>query len=173
MPAERYIWPIRRGQLRRILALGLLALSAALALAAPAQADEGPEVELFGQVELEATGFASDAQFAVQERDDLSIAGQVTFQVKWMGGDVSFRLTPITDQDASAMMEQIRAWPLLKGVRGEPGVRLEAVKEALLRVSRLVQDFRRITEFDVNPFIAHEDPDLCRAVDVRFRFRAD
>ncbi|MEN8151145.1 MAG: acetate--CoA ligase family protein [Planctomycetota bacterium] len=87
--------------------------------------------------------------------------------------DVSFRLTPITDRDASAMMEQIRAWPLLKGVRGEAGVRLEAVKDALLRVSRLVQDFRRICEFDVNPFIAHEDPDLCRAVDVRFRFRKD
>jgi len=87
--------------------------------------------------------------------------------------DVSFRLTPITDQDAGAMMEQIRAWPLLQGVRGEAGVRLDAVKDALLRVSRLVQDFRRITEFDVNPFIAHEDPELCRAVDVRFRFRAD
>jgi acetyltransferase len=87
--------------------------------------------------------------------------------------DVSFRLTPITDHDASAMMEQIRAWPLLKGVRGEAGVRLEAVKDALLRVSRLVQDFRRITEFDVNPFIAHEDPELCRAVDVRFRFQTD
>jgi acyl-CoA synthetase (NDP forming) len=83
--------------------------------------------------------------------------------------DVSFRLTPITDRDADSMMRSIRAWPLLEGVRGESGVRLEAVRDALLRVSRLVQDFRRITEFDVNPFIAHEDPELCRAVDVRFR----
>lgn len=83
--------------------------------------------------------------------------------------DVSFRLTPITDRDADSMMRSIRAWPLLEGVRGESGVRLDAVRDALLRVSRLVQDFRRITEFDVNPFIAHEDPELCRAVDVRFR----
>lgn len=87
--------------------------------------------------------------------------------------DVSFRLVPITDHDADDMMRSIRAWPLLEGVRGESGVRLDRVKDALLRVSRLVEDFRRIVEFDVNPFIAHQDEDLCRAVDVRFRVRTD
>jgi len=85
--------------------------------------------------------------------------------------DVSFRPAPITDRDADDMMRSIRAWPLLEGVRGESGVRLDSVKEALLRVSQLVTDFHRIVEFDVNPFIAHEEPDLCRAVDVRFRLR--
>ena len=87
--------------------------------------------------------------------------------------DVSFRLVPITDEDADGMMRSIRAWPLLKGVRGESSVRLDLVKDALLRVSKLVQDFHRIVEFDVNPFIAHENEDLCRAVDVRFRMRKD
>jgi len=83
--------------------------------------------------------------------------------------DVSFRLAPITDRDADEMMRSIRAWPLLKGVRGEHSVALDSVKDALLRVSQLVTDFRRIVEFDVNPFIAHEDRSKCRAVDVRFR----
>lgn len=85
--------------------------------------------------------------------------------------DVSFRLLPITDEDADEMMRSIRAWPLLEGVRGEAGVRLESVKDALLRVGQLVRDFDVITEFDVNPFIAHAEPDLCRAVDVRFRLK--
>ena len=86
--------------------------------------------------------------------------------------DVSFRLAPITDLDANEMMRSIRAWPLLEGVRGERAVDLDSVKEALLRVSQLVTDFNRILEFDVNPFIAHEDVARCRAVDVRFRLRA-
>jgi acetyltransferase len=87
--------------------------------------------------------------------------------------DVSFRLVPITEEDADDMMRSIRAWPLLEGVRGEAGVRLDSVKDALLRASQLVRDFDVITEFDVNPFIAHADPDLCRAVDVRFRLKLE
>ncbi len=87
--------------------------------------------------------------------------------------DVSFRLVPVTDVDVKEMIRSIRAWPLLRGVRGEEGVQLGAVEDALLRVSRLVQDCHRVVEFDVNPFIAHGDPDLCRAVDVRFRLRPE
>ena len=83
--------------------------------------------------------------------------------------DVSFRLAPITDRDADEMMQSIRAWPLLTGVRGEQAVDLDSVKDALLRVSKLVSDFRRIVEFDVNPFIAHEERGRCCAVDVRLR----
>ncbi|MCU0727033.1 MAG: acetate--CoA ligase family protein, partial [Planctomycetes bacterium] len=85
--------------------------------------------------------------------------------------DVAFRLAPITESDAADMMKSIRAWPLLTGVRGEHGVHLDAVQDALLRVSRLVTDFPQITEFDINPFIAHQDRAKCRAVDVRFRIR--
>ncbi len=85
--------------------------------------------------------------------------------------DVAFRLAPITDVEAKEMMRSIRAWPLLTGVRGEPAVHLESVEDALLRVSRLVTDFTQITEFDINPFIAHKDRAKCLAVDVRFRIR--
>jgi acetyltransferase len=85
--------------------------------------------------------------------------------------DISFRLAPITDLDAAAMLRSIRAWPLLAGVRGESSVHLETVEEALLRVSRLITDFEEIVEFDVNPFIAHEDLNLCLAVDARIRLR--
>lgn len=83
--------------------------------------------------------------------------------------DVAFRLAPITEADAADMMRSIRAWPLLKGVRGEDPVRLDMVQDALLRVSQLVNDFKRIVEFDVNPFIASPEEEKCLAVDVRFR----
>ena len=63
----------------------------------------------------------------------------------------------------------IRVFDGDREVSSGDAVDLGSVRDALLRVSRLVADFRRIVEFDVNPFIAHEERDRCCAVDVRFR----
>jgi acetyltransferase len=49
------------------------------------------------------------------------------------------------------MMQEIKMFPLLKGVRGEPGVNLASIREALLRLSQLVCDFPQIVEMDINP----------------------
>jgi len=70
--------------------------------------------------------------------------------------DVSFRIAPLTSHDAEVMIREIKMFPLLKGVRGEKGVDLEAVKESLLRISQLVCDFPEILEMDINPFKAYE-----------------
>jgi acetyltransferase len=65
--------------------------------------------------------------------------------------DVSFRIAPITPDEADGMMQEIKMFPLLKGVRGEPGVNLASIREALLRLSQLVCDFPQIVEMDINP----------------------
>jgi acyl-CoA synthetase (NDP forming) len=83
--------------------------------------------------------------------------------------DVSIRVHPITDVDAREMVESIRGFPLLEGVRGEEGVALPVVHEALLRMSALVHDFPQLAEIDLNPFLLSPDPDDCRIVDVRVR----
>jgi acetyltransferase len=83
--------------------------------------------------------------------------------------DVSFRVHPITDVDALDMVESLRAAPLLKGVRGEKAMSIDAYVDALLRVSRLVSDFHGIRELDVNPFVVGETPEESVAVDARIR----
>jgi acetate---CoA ligase (ADP-forming) len=83
--------------------------------------------------------------------------------------DVSFRLPPVTSLDAREMMEQIRSFPLLEGVRGEAGVRLEAIADAIQRLSQLCLDHDRIDALDVNPFLA--TPEGGFAVDARVQLR--
>jgi len=66
--------------------------------------------------------------------------------------DVTFALAPITADDAKAMIEKTRAYKLLQGVRGQPGVDLPVLIDTLLRISQLVTDFPQIKEMDINPF---------------------
>ncbi|RME22485.1 MAG: CoA-binding protein, partial [Candidatus Zixiibacteriota bacterium] len=85
--------------------------------------------------------------------------------------DVTFRINPLTTQDAKEMIRQLRSYPLLTGFRGAPAVNLTIIEEALLRVSQLVRDFQTIAEVDINPFIVSATPEDCRAVDARFIVR--
>jgi len=79
--------------------------------------------------------------------------------------DVTFRLAPLSRQDAKEMIQEIRTYRLLRGVRGEAPVDIEAITDVLLRVSQLVMDFPEIVELDINPLMALEDRAV--AVDMR------
>lgn len=81
--------------------------------------------------------------------------------------DVAFRVAPIRDTEARAMLEQIRARALLDGFRGGPKADKAALTEVLLRVGQLVGEFPEIVELDINPLIAFESG--CIAVDARVR----
>ena len=84
-----------------------------------------------------------------------------------MLGDHVAHLTPLTDTDADRLIHAIRAAPLLLGHRGSPPADIAALRETLLRVSRLVDDLPEIAELDLNPAIAH--PDGVFTVDARIR----
>jgi acetate---CoA ligase (ADP-forming) len=68
--------------------------------------------------------------------------------------DVAIRVPPVTLQEAQEMIREIRSFPLLEGVRGEEGVCLDTVAEAIQRLAQLVVDHDRIASIDVNPFLA-------------------
>jgi len=83
--------------------------------------------------------------------------------------DIVFKVTPITDRDAREMVESIKGYPLLKGIRGEKGIDIDYIVEYLLRLSQLISDFEEIKEIDINPFIvSHKRPDS-KVVDARIR----
>src|SRR5207245_10834637 len=52
--------------------------------------------------------------------------------------DVAFGLPPLMDRDARRMIESIRTYPLLEGVRGEPPSDVDALVDAVLRLSQVV-----------------------------------
>ncbi|MFO0778366.1 MAG: acetate--CoA ligase family protein [Nitrospira sp.] len=84
-------------------------------------------------------------------------------------GDVQFRIAPLTDRDAAAMIRGIKGYRLLTGYRGQPPADLKALKETLLRVSRLVEEIPEISELDLNPIFALPPGQGCRIVDARIR----
>jgi acetyltransferase len=83
--------------------------------------------------------------------------------------DVAFALAPLSRPEVQTLMRSIKGFPILEGVRREPGADLEAVEDLLLRVSRMVADHPSITELDLNPILAW--PDGACAVDVRLKVR--
>jgi acetyl coenzyme A synthetase (ADP forming)-like protein len=87
--------------------------------------------------------------------------------------DVSFRLAPLSDHEAQGMMEETRAYTLLKGIRGEPPSDIESLKNTILRVGQLVWDFPEIVEMDINPVIVYEWGEGCIALDVKITLTKD
>ncbi|MEU4133342.1 acetate--CoA ligase family protein [Streptomyces wuyuanensis] len=79
--------------------------------------------------------------------------------------DVTFRLAPVSADEAESMLDSIGAAEVLRGVRGAPAVDRRALSEQIRRVSRLVSDFPEIAEVDLNPVVA--TPDGAVAADVR------
>ena len=49
------------------------------------------------------------------------------------------------------MVQSIRSFPILKGVRGQEAVSIEQVADNLQRLGLLVTDFPQIKEMDINP----------------------
>jgi len=70
--------------------------------------------------------------------------------------DVSVRLTPLSNEDASEMIRELKTYPLLTGFRGSVPADVTALEEGLLRVSAMVEDLPQIAELDCNPFVVHE-----------------
>lgn len=84
--------------------------------------------------------------------------------------DRTFRLIPITQLEATAMVNDLRCAPLLKGYRGARPCDIEAVEDVLVRVSRLVADHPEIAELDLNPVRVSADGAV--AVDAKVRLGA-
>jgi acyl-CoA synthetase (NDP forming) len=83
--------------------------------------------------------------------------------------DVKFRVTPLTDRDASEMIREIRGYRLLEGYRGHAPADVEAIEEVLLRISRMVEEIPEIRELDLNPVFALPPGQGCVVADSRFR----
>ena len=81
--------------------------------------------------------------------------------------DVTFRITPFSAQEAEEMLSEIRAHSLLDGVRGQPPADKNAIIDALLRISQLVQDFPEIAELDINPLMVYPQKQGAIAIDMR------
>jgi acetyltransferase len=66
--------------------------------------------------------------------------------------DVAFRLPPVGKDEAIEMLRELRAFPLLAGVRGHPASDVAALADCIERISWLAVDLKdKVLELDINP----------------------
>jgi acetyl-CoA synthetase (ADP-forming) len=71
--------------------------------------------------------------------------------------DVSFRITPVSKREARKMIEEIKAFPILKGVRGENPKDIDALVNLIEVISRLSDEHPDLKELDLNPVFVYDD----------------
>ena len=70
--------------------------------------------------------------------------------------DVVFRVLPITNADATTMIEDLRGKQILKGFRGADPINIEMLSDALVKIGKLGTDMASYYEsIDFNPVIAY------------------
>ncbi|MEW6082052.1 MAG: acetate--CoA ligase alpha subunit [Bacillota bacterium] len=80
--------------------------------------------------------------------------------------DVAFRLADgLSEAEARLMMEETKAFTLIRGFRGEKPKDCAAIAQMIQRVAQLALDFPEITEMDINPVMAYDQGAL--ALDVK------
>lgn len=133
-----------------------------------------PKAELIGvQVQQMVTG---GTEVIIGSITDQSFGKLVAFG---LGGvlvevlkDITFRLAPVTREDALSMLDGIQAADMLKGVRGGKPVDRAALADLIVNVSRLVDEVPEIVELDLNPVFAREDGAIAADVRVVLDFEA-
>ncbi|WP_084615650.1 acetate--CoA ligase family protein [Desulfurococcus mucosus] len=79
--------------------------------------------------------------------------------------DVSFRVAPVSLEDALEMMGELKASRVFEGYRGMPPVDKAALADIVVKASRLIAENPWVDSMDLNPVIAY--PDKAVVVDAR------
>ena len=81
--------------------------------------------------------------------------------------DVQTAIVPISEAEATNMIQSLNGYKIIKGVRGQEGVNQEAFNETIRRVSALCIAAPEIAEMDLNPLLGNSKGVV--AVDARIR----
>lgn len=71
--------------------------------------------------------------------------------------DVNYALAPLDFNEAKKLIQSIKAYPIIKGIRGKKGINEDFLAEIITKVSSLVNLVPEIEEMDINPLIATEN----------------
>ena len=71
--------------------------------------------------------------------------------------DVSFGVAPLSYEEAKNMIEQTRAYEILKGSRGRAPRDIDSIIDAMLRLGQMATDFPEIEELDINPLFVMDE----------------
>lgn len=82
--------------------------------------------------------------------------------------DVSFRASPVSRRDVISMIKDTKAYTLLLGVRGEDRKDIEKVIDVILRLSAIIEYFKKdLSDIEINPLIVYDQGEGVKCVDAR------
>lgn len=81
--------------------------------------------------------------------------------------DTTSGLAPLTFDEASSMIRNLKAYPIIKGFRGKCGVSRKKYAEIMVRLSSMLRFATEIKEMDINPLMGSGNKIV--AVDARIR----
>jgi len=81
--------------------------------------------------------------------------------------DVSFRSFPLDKTEIIRMIQEIRSYPLLLGVRGEKKKDMEAVIRTIMKLGMIIRHCKGISDIEINPLMVYEQDLGIKAVDIR------
>jgi acetyltransferase len=81
--------------------------------------------------------------------------------------DVSFGIAPLSKDDALEMIKNVKAYRILRGVRGERMSDIDSLVDVILRFSQLSTEFPVILEADLNPIKVFEHGKGCCVIDFK------
>lgn len=82
--------------------------------------------------------------------------------------DITFRVAPITKEDAQKMLQELKIYSLLKGARGAKPSDINALVDLLVKIADFSLLMPQIKEIDFNPIMVREEGKGCVIVDTRF-----
>jgi acetyltransferase len=106
-------------------------------------------------------------------RRDRSFGPVIAFGAGGVGtevlDDVSLRVAPIQEAEARRLVAETRIGRMLSGIRGQAAADLEALGCGLAALSRLLVQFPRVEEVDLNPVRVFPGRPGLLALDARIR----
>lgn len=81
--------------------------------------------------------------------------------------DVSFRIAPVSEEDAREMIFETKAGKLLTGFRGQPKADIEAIIACIQNISNLSLNLKLIDEIEINPLLVYPEGQGVVALDGR------
>ena len=81
--------------------------------------------------------------------------------------DVAAGLSPLSGEEAHAMIRSLKSYKIIQGVRGQKGVNEDLFADVMLRLSALLVAAPEVIELDFNPLLGKQDKVV--AVDARIK----
>lgn len=80
--------------------------------------------------------------------------------------DVVFRFAPLSHQEAQDMIQEIKSYKILQGVRGEKPRDVDALVNALVKISHMAYEWESVVDqVDINPLVVLPDQQGVKVLD--------